>query len=80
MADISKTSEKDDCDEFGRLSVAFAASGCILLAELIGAVASRSLALLADAAHMITDVAAIVLELWAARMALRPPDAKRTFG
>jgi cobalt-zinc-cadmium efflux system protein len=63
-----------------RLGVALAASGCILLAEVLGAVASRSLALLADAAHMTTDVAAVGLALWAARVAARPPDVKRTFG
>jgi cobalt-zinc-cadmium efflux system protein len=42
--------------------------------------ATGSLALLSDAAHMVSDVAAITLALWAAHMVLRPPTPKRTFG
>jgi cobalt-zinc-cadmium efflux system protein len=76
MAHDSRSHDGD----VGRLALALAASSLILVAEILGAVVSHSLALFADAAHMITDVGAVGLALWAARVAVRPPDAKRTFG
>jgi cobalt-zinc-cadmium efflux system protein len=48
--------------------------------ELAGGVASNSLALLADAGHMFTDVAGIGLALLAIRFAQRPANPERTFG
>jgi cobalt-zinc-cadmium efflux system protein len=67
-------------DDVARLNMTLVASGLILVVEFVGAVLSHSIALYADAAHMITDVGAVALALWAARLAARPPDAKRTFG
>lgn len=49
-------------------------------AEIAGAVISGSLALLADAGHMLADVAAIGLSLFTAWIAERPADATRTYG
>ena len=49
-------------------------------AEVIGGVVSNSLALLADAGHMLTDILALSLALVAAWSARRPPDASRTYG
>ncbi|HEU5358424.1 MAG TPA: cation diffusion facilitator family transporter [Gemmatimonadales bacterium] len=49
-------------------------------AEVAGAVISGSLALLADAGHMLADVAAIGLSLFTAWIAERPADATRTYG
>ena len=51
-----------------------------MLAELAGGWWSGSLALLADAAHMFSDVGALALALFAVRMARRPATSKRTFG
>ena len=51
-----------------------------MLAEAIGGVLSGSLALLADAGHMLTDSGALALSLAAARIALRPRSAKNTYG
>jgi cobalt-zinc-cadmium efflux system protein len=51
-----------------------------MVAEAIGGVLSGSLALLADAGHMFTDVAALGLSVFAMRLARRPPSTKRTFG
>ncbi|MGE0158294.1 MAG: cation diffusion facilitator family transporter [Gemmatimonadales bacterium] len=51
-----------------------------MLAEAIGGVVSGSLALLADAGHMLTDVAALGLSVFAMRLARRPASTKRTFG
>lgn len=51
-----------------------------LVAEVVVAVVSGSLALLSDAGHMLSDVGAIALALAAARLALRPADGRWTFG
>ena len=51
-----------------------------LIAEIIGGLVTNSLALLSDAAHMMTDVIALGVSLFAVRMARRPADAKRTYG
>lgn len=48
--------------------------------QLIGGWLARSLALLADAAHMTTDVAALSLSLFALWIAKRPPSPRMTFG
>ena len=51
-----------------------------LVAEIIGGLIANSLALLADAGHMVTDAAAIGLALVAMWVAGRPASARRTFG
>ena len=52
----------------------------ILLAEVLAGIASNSLALLADAAHVFADVSGIALALVAVRLAARPRSDARTFG
>lgn len=51
-----------------------------MVAEAIGGVVSGSLALLADAGHMLVDSSALLLAWLGARFARRPPDARRSFG
>jgi len=51
-----------------------------MLAEAIGGIYAGSLALLADAGHMLTDAAALGLAWLAVRVAVRPADWKRTYG
>ncbi|MEU6559154.1 cation diffusion facilitator family transporter [Nocardia nova] len=51
-----------------------------LLGEVVVGVLAGSLALLSDAAHMLTDAASIALALWAIRLAARPPAGRMTFG
>lgn len=51
-----------------------------LVAEVVGGVVFNSLALLSDAAHMLTDVAALVIALMAIKLGQRPADERRTFG
>ena len=51
-----------------------------LVAEAAGGIISGSLALLADAGHMLTDAAALALAYLAVRVAKRPADWKRTYG
>ncbi|WP_298891520.1 cation diffusion facilitator family transporter [uncultured Serinicoccus sp.] len=64
----------------GRLAVAFAITATILVAEVIGALWTGSLALLVDAGHMLTDAAGLAMALVAASLALRPPTPARTWG
>ncbi|HTV84304.1 MAG TPA: cation diffusion facilitator family transporter [Dyella sp.] len=63
-----------------KLLVAFALTASMMVAEVGGGLWSGSLALLADAGHMLVDALALLLALLAARMALRPADARRTYG
>ena len=63
-----------------RLAWVLALTAAYMVAELVGGLLSRSLALLADAGHMLTDVLALALALFASRWATRPPDAGRTYG
>ena len=63
-----------------RLVIVLALSLTILVVEVVGALVANSLALLADAGHMLTDVSGIGLALLAIWFAGRPPTAGRTFG
>src|SRR4051794_22681076 len=63
-----------------RLWLVLAVTCVVAVVELVGAVLSGSLALLADAGHMFTDTAAIVLALSASYVATLPPTPRRTFG
>lgn len=62
------------------LGWALALTSSYLVAEVIGGFVFNSLALLSDAAHMLTDVAALVIALLAIKMGKKAPDEKRTFG
>jgi cobalt-zinc-cadmium efflux system protein len=63
-----------------RLAAVFGLSLFVLVVEVAGAIASNSLALLADAGHMLTDVSGIGLSLLAIWFAGRDPTSERTFG
>ncbi|WP_138758925.1 cation diffusion facilitator family transporter [Modestobacter altitudinis] len=64
----------------GRLAVVLALTGGVFVVEVIGALVSGSLALLADAAHMATDALGIGMALGAVTLAQRPARGRRTFG
>jgi cobalt-zinc-cadmium efflux system protein len=64
----------------GRLSWTLALTTMFLLVEVIGGFWTGSLALLADAGHMLTDVGGLVLSLLAIWFARRPPSASNTYG
>ncbi len=55
-------------------------TGGFMLAEVAGGLVSGSLALLADAGHMLTDVASLSLAWTAFRLARRPADTRRSYG
>ena len=63
-----------------RLALVLGLTASYTLAEAVGGYLANSLALLADAGHMMTDNLAIGLALLAAWMARRPPDPSRTYG
>lgn len=62
------------------LAVALALILGFMVVEVVAGLLAGSLALLSDAAHMLTDAAAIALALVAARLAARPPSGTYTFG
>lgn len=63
-----------------RLVVVLALTVSVVVLEAVGAWWSGSLALLADAGHMLTDAAGIVIALCASLLATLPPSPRRTFG
>ncbi|WP_067825355.1 cation diffusion facilitator family transporter [Nocardia inohanensis] len=62
------------------LSGALALIVVFMLGEVVVGIMAGSLALLSDAAHMLTDAASIVLALWAIRLAARPAAGRMTYG
>lgn len=62
------------------LRIALGIIVAFMAVEIVAGVLADSLALLSDAAHMLTDAAAIALALWAARLATRPAGGRFTFG
>jgi cobalt-zinc-cadmium efflux system protein len=67
-------------DDRRRLRLVLLVTVTVLVAELVGAWWSGSLALLADAGHMATDATAIVVALSAGYVATLPPSNRRSFG
>ena len=64
----------------GALKTALALILAFMVAEVAVGVLASSLALLSDAAHMLTDAAALAISLAAARLATRPPTGAMTYG
>lgn len=64
----------------GRLAIAFAIIAVVLVAEVVGALLSGSLALLADAGHMASDAIGLLVALVASVWATRPATDRHTFG
>ncbi|HLG05526.1 MAG TPA: cation diffusion facilitator family transporter [Gemmatimonadales bacterium] len=63
-----------------RLLAVLVITAAFMVVELAGGLISGSLALVADAGHMLTDVGALALSLFSAMLARRPADPKRTYG
>jgi len=64
----------------GKLLFAFALTTVMMIAEVFGGIWSGSLALLADAGHMMVDSLALLLAFVGAWMATKPADARRSYG
>jgi cobalt-zinc-cadmium efflux system protein len=67
-------------DHRGRLALVLGLTLLVFVAQLVGGLVSGSLALVADAAHMLTDATGVAIALLASTLALRPPTPTRTFG
>jgi cobalt-zinc-cadmium efflux system protein len=63
-----------------RMKWVLGVTAAFMVAEVVGGVLANSLALLADAGHMFTDVGALALSLVAMHLAQRPPDPQKTYG
>jgi cobalt-zinc-cadmium efflux system protein len=63
-----------------RLGIALWLTAGFMVAEAIGGYLAGSLALLADAGHMLTDTAALSMAFLAARLSARPADPRRSYG
>lgn len=67
-------------DNVKRVQIALLLTGAFMIVEVIGGILSGSLALLADAGHMLTDTMALALAALAFRVSSRPADSKRSYG
>ncbi|MGC1711811.1 MAG: cation diffusion facilitator family transporter, partial [Methyloceanibacter sp.] len=63
-----------------RMGLAALLTGAFMFAEVAGGIAAGSLALLADAGHLLTDFAALSLAWFGFRLSRRPADWRRTYG
>ncbi len=80
MSSTNPDTESFHANSRRSLRVAFVLITGYMLVELVGGFLSHSLALLADAAHMLTDAAALGFALGAMALATRPPSGRRTYG
>jgi cobalt-zinc-cadmium efflux system protein len=63
-----------------RLALVLALTAVVVVIQVVGAIVTDSLALLADAGHVLTDMAGVLLALIAVTFAARPATPERTFG
>lgn len=63
-----------------RVQIALAITALFTIVEVVGGLVTHSLALLADAGHMLTDSLALALALFAFAISARPADRKRSYG
>jgi cobalt-zinc-cadmium efflux system protein len=69
-----------DADNQRRVFWAMLVTGAFMLVEVVGGLISGSLALLADAGHMLTDTASLALAWFAFRLGRKPADNARSYG
>ena len=73
-------SHAHDNSNMRRVTIALVLTGTFMIVEVIGGILSGSLALLADAGHMLTDTMALALAAVAFQVSKRPADARLTYG
>jgi cobalt-zinc-cadmium efflux system protein len=78
--DHSHAADMSSADSRRRVAIAAVLTGAFMFAEVAGGLLSGSLALLADAAHMLTDAGSLVLAWVGYKLAERPADSQRSFG
>jgi cobalt-zinc-cadmium efflux system protein len=64
----------------GALRSALVLIAALMVAEVVAGLLTSSLALLSDAAHMLTDAAALAVSLWASKLAAKPARGAMTYG
>lgn len=79
-ANHDHSQERRSAKSLGRLRLALGLTFLYMIAEAVGGWLTNSLALIADAGHMLTDVAALSLTLFAIWFASRPATSKKTYG
>ncbi len=72
--------DSTDSRNLTRVMIALVLTGTFMVVEVVGGIISGSLALLADAGHMLTDTMALALAAMAFHVSKRPPDGKLTYG
>ncbi|MBZ4188911.1 cation diffusion facilitator family transporter [Niabella beijingensis] len=80
MSDTNKQAVSAGSKHKKALLVVVSLSGTYLIAEVIGGIVTKSLALLADAAHMLTDVVGLLLAFIAIKIGERRANDQKTFG
>ena len=73
-------SHDHDAGNIKRVQFALVLTGAFMIVEVVGGIISGSLALLADAGHMLTDTMALALAAFAFRVSHRPADTRRSYG
>jgi len=76
QANVSSSNESN----MRRVMIALVITGIFMVVEVLGGIISGSLALLADAGHMLTDTMALALAAMAFHVSKRPPDGQLTYG
>ncbi|MCH8092258.1 MAG: cation transporter, partial [Proteobacteria bacterium] len=79
-SDRGRPHRHGDADNETRLFQAMVLTGVFMVVEVIGGIYSGSLALLADAGHMLIDTAALSLAWLGFRVGRRSPDSRRSYG
>jgi cobalt-zinc-cadmium efflux system protein len=77
---VSLNSDHSNLHDIRSLKLALAITSIFLVVEIIGGWLTNSLALLSDAGHMLSDILALVISLYAAYMTQKAPTVKRTYG
>ena len=72
--------ESSDAHHLTRVMIALVLTGVFMVVEVVGGILSGSLALLADAGHMLTDTMALGLAAMAFHVSKRPADGRLTYG
>lgn len=70
----------DTREQRTRLAIALALAAVVFVVEAVAAIVANSLALFADAFHVLVDVVALAIAYLAVWLAARPPNERRTFG
>ena len=75
-----KSDDREYSSNQRNLLIVLSITTVVMIAEVIGGLLANSLALLSDAGHMLTDILALSMTIFAIRFAQKPPTTSKTFG